>query len=111
VHVEAAITLVGAFPVETVELLLNSIDEVSAGNDGVGCFSRLGSRVGVEININAAVVLKGQVVTVLALFSLLANSRLEVAAKRSFKVDWKRTRRLDYKDRFTYLHHPHWSAG
>ena len=110
-HVLALICLVGAFPVETVELLLNCIDEVSASDDGVGCFSRLGSRVRVEININTTVVLKGQVVTVLALFAFLANSRLEVAAKSSFKVDCKRARRLNYKDGFTYRHLPNWSGG
>jgi len=110
-HILARISLVGTFPVETVELFLNSIDEVSASDDGVGCFSRLLSRVLVEININAAVILKGQVVTILALFSLFANSRLEVAAKCGFKVDCKRAQRLNYKDGFTYRHLPNWSGG
>jgi hypothetical protein len=110
-HVLALICHVGAIPVETIELFLNSIDEVSASDNGVGCFTRLGSRVCVEINVYTTVVLKGQVVTVFALLSLLANSRLEVPAKRSLKIDCKRTRRLDNKDGFTYRYLPHWSGG
>ena len=69
-------------PVETIQVLLHCIEEILARDDCVGCSTELRTRIRIQINVVASVILKRQVVTVLALFALLANASLEVGAKR-----------------------------
>ena len=78
----ALIASIRTDPVETIKVLLHCIEEVLARDDRIGCSTELRTRIRIQINVVASVILKRQVVTVLALFALLANASLEVGAKR-----------------------------
>ena len=84
----AFVASIRADPIETIQVLLNSIDKALARDDCIGYFARLRSRVLVDIDTCLLLLLNRQVVRILALLSLFTNASFEVAAKRVFVVDF-----------------------
>ena len=88
VHVLAVVAVVGALPVETVEVFLDGLKEVLAGDDGVcGDFADLAARVRVDVNVGLLGVRHTHIVAVLALLALLAHARLEVRTQSQLLVN------------------------
>ena len=87
-HVGAIITLIGTLPFEAVQVLLDSLDEIIAGDDCVNRgFSNLDAGVGVNIDVGLLQVCNRQVVGVLALLALLADTRLKVRTQSRLVVN------------------------
>jgi hypothetical protein len=51
VHVVAIVAIIGANPLETIEILFHSLNEVLTGEDSVGDLARLSTRVGVDVDV------------------------------------------------------------
>ena len=82
-----SITSVGANPVESVQVLLHGVQEVTAGNDRVWHLANFHTRVSVQIQGQVTLVFKRQVVTVLALLAFLANTSLKIGAQSALFID------------------------
>jgi hypothetical protein len=82
VEVDAGVSVVGADPVETVFVLLDGLNKILAGDNGLlGHLSGLLTGVLVDVNVGLLGIGDGHVVRVLALLALLANTSLEVRTK------------------------------
>ena len=85
--VGAVVALVGAHPVETIQVLLHSFDEVLARDDRVWLLANLRTRVRVNIDVRRLLIREGHIVRVLTLLTLLAHTSLEVTAKSLLVVN------------------------
>ena len=50
-HIVTVVAIVGTNPIKTIQLLLNSLDEVLASNNRIGYLSDLESRISVNVNV------------------------------------------------------------
>ena len=50
-HIVTVVAIVGTNPIKTIKLLLNSLDEVLTGNNRIGYFSDLESRISVNVDV------------------------------------------------------------
>jgi hypothetical protein len=87
VAVAAVISLVWAHPVKPIEILLDCLKEVVAGDDGVRHFANLRTGVGVDVDVGGLCLLHRHVVAILAFLALLAHTGLEVRAQSRLVVN------------------------
>jgi len=85
--INAIITLVRAYPVETIKIFLYCRNEVLAGNNSVRHLSKFDSWVRVYINAGFLCLVIRQVVTIFAFFTLRAHSLFEHGTENIFGVD------------------------
>lgn len=85
-HVNTGVAIVGANPVETVLVSLDSVNEVLACDDRVG--SLVLTWVRVDVNVRGGHIAHSHVVRVLALFALLADTSLEVGTQGCLVIDF-----------------------
>lgn len=114
----ALIAIIGADPVETIEVLLDGVQEVAAGNDRVWHRAHFLTGIGVQIQGQATLVFKRQVVTVFAFLAFLANTSLEVGAQSALFINYKHRHQSELKTLHnsisrgnTYLHHRQFWLG
>lgn len=82
------VSCIGASPVETIEFLLDSLEEIATGNDSVWRLASLDSRVSVQVDSHVTGILEGQIVTILALLAFLTNTGLEIGTQCLLLVDF-----------------------
>ena len=83
-----------AYPVETIQIILDSLEEITAGNNRVWRRAEFVTWVSVQIDSHITGISEGQIVTVFTSLALLTDTSLEVGTQGLLLVDY-RSDRLD----------------
>ena len=95
VSILTLVTLIGTDPVETVQILLDSFDEVATGDNCVRHGAKFLTWVLININVRHLLVLNGHIVTVLALFALFTHASLEVRTQGALVISYRSRKKHD----------------
>jgi hypothetical protein len=87
--VGAVVASIRTRPIETIQIFLNSVQEIPTGDDCVWRLANFRTRVWVQVNGHSSVVFEGEIMTVFTFFALFANTSLEVGAQCFLVIDYK----------------------